>query len=527
MSDNGRLMSKRGPHGRQALVAVSAFAGAVAVAGWRPAAQDASPPAGQTREEAMARRVCSTCHGFPLPDVLPRSRWKATVVEMTALAVSGVGALKDGPPPSFDFDPDTIARYYETRAPESLPAPAPWPSPGSDPARFARHAFRPPGNVPAPTVANVRFLDLDGDSRVQITAADMAAGLVLAAEPARPEAGLRVLARIPHPCHVETVDLDRDGLLDLVVADLGSVPPGDYVKGSVVWLRRLKEGGYRPFTLASGLPRVADVEPVDVDGDGDLDLIVGAFGWRQVGGIDVLENRTRDWTAPTFVKREIDSRPGAIHVPVTDLNGDGKPDFVALLAQHYEQVVAFLGDGAGGFRPQTLFAAPHPAWGSSGLALVDFDRDGDLDVLVTNGDMLDDFLLKPYHGIRWLENRGRLSFVEHELANLPGVHRALAADVDADGDLDVVACAFVQFRTLPGQAPDAAAKAEAGIPSLVWLEQVSPGRFERHTLEVGGRHVSLDVGDPDHDGDPDIVVGHLSSGPGPWVEVWENLTRKR
>jgi hypothetical protein len=373
----------------------------------------------------------------------------------------------------------------------------------------------------------VRFLDLDGDGRLQVVAADMSAGLVVAADPLRPEAGMRVLAQVPHPCHTEAVDLDRDRLVDLVVADLGDVPPGDYLKGSVVWLRRLKEGGYKAYTLASGLPRVADVQAADVDGDGDLDLIVAAFGWREVGGIYLLENRTTDWSNPVFVKREIDSRQGAIHVPVTDLNGDGKPDFVALLAQHYEAVVAFLGDGKGGFQPQTLYAGPHPAWGSSGLALVDFDRDGDMDALVTNGDMLDDFLLKPYHGIRWLENRGNLVFREHELANLPGVHRALAADIDGDGDLDVVACAYVQFKMPGGQTVDPRARDQARMPSLVWLEQTSPGRFERHTLEQGGHHVALDVADYDHDGDPDIVVGHFRTAGGPWVEVWENVTKKR
>jgi hypothetical protein len=190
-------------------------------------------------------------------------------------------------------------------------------------------------------------------------------------------------------------------------------------------------------------------------------------------------------------------------------------------------VVAFVGDGAGGFRPQTVYQAPHPAWGCSGLALLDFDRDGDLDVLVTNGDMLDDFLLKPYHGIRWLENLGALAFREHELATLPGVHRALGTDLDGDGDLDVVAGAFVQFRTPEGQVRDPRAVDQARLPSLVWLEQVTPGRFERRTLEQGGHHVSLDVADYDRDGDPDIVVGHFATAGGPWVEVWENLTKKR
>jgi hypothetical protein len=475
----------------------------------------------------MARKVCAGCHAFPSPESLPRDRWPSLVMEMSSLTLAGIGAPPAAAPPVLDFDPDLITRYYTARAPAVLAGPSAWPEP-AEPPRYARQAFRAADPALPIAVANVRWLDLEGDGRLQAVAVDMAAGVVATVDPARPQDGLRVLGKVPHPCHVEAVDLDQDGRVDLVVADLGAIPPGDYLKGSVVWLRRLPEGGYRSITLAAGLPRVADVEPADVDADGDLDLIVGAFGWREVGGIQLLENRTAAGGPPTFVKRELDARQGAIHVPVADLNGDGKPDFVGLLAQHYEAVVAYVGDGARGFKAQAVWSAPHPSWGSSGLTLVDFDRDGDLDVLMTNGDMLDDFLIKPYHGIRWLENRGGLTFAEHELATLPGVHRALASDLDLDGDLDVVACGFVQFETPSGDVRDPHAREQARLPSLVWLEQTAAGRFERRTLERGGSHVSLDVADYDRDGDPDLLVGSFRVvGGSPSVEIWENLAKKK
>ena len=437
---------------------------------------------------------------------------------MKGFALQGVGAPTGGPFVDFDFDMKPVLDYYESQAPASLPSPEPWPAAGSDPDRFARRVFRSAAEGP-PLVANVAFLDLDGKGRPRVVASEMAAGLVLGAEPGRTDGRLDVLGRVPHPCHAEAVDLDADGRTDIVVADLGVTVASDDDKGSVVWLRRLPDGSFRAFTLADRLPRVADVQAADFDKDGDLDLVVAAFGWHWIGGIYLLENRTTDWTRPSFVRRDLDPRTGAIHVPVADLNGDGRPDFVALIAQQHETVVAFLGDGRGGFRKETIDVAPHPGWGSSGLSLVDLDRDGDLDALVTNGDMLDDFQVKPYHSIRWLENRGSFPWVPHAIAGLPGVERARAVDLDGDGDLDVVACAYVPPPEGSGPAalPDPA--------SLVWLEQTEPGRFVRHTLERGGRHVSLDVADYDGDGDVDLVVGTFQGTGNVALELWENQPR--
>ena len=497
----------KGTSGR-ALLATGAIALSLAAV-TRPA----SPPS----PEVMVQRTCAICHALPPPEILPKSAWKGVVRDMTGLIVEGTGMPSSSSAAALDFDFEQIADYYERRAPRELPSPAPWPAPGADPARFVRHRLDLAGAKGPAAVANVQLLSLTAGAPPEVVAVDMLAGLVLVAAGKPGSPGLREIGHLASPCHVSAVDLDRDGRTDLLVADLGNPVPGDTKQGSVTWMRSRTDGTYQSIALATGLPRVADVEAGDFDGDGDLDLVVAAFGWRKVGAILLLENETKDWTRPAFATHVVDTRTGAIHVPVTDLDGDGRLDFVALVAQQHETVSAFLGDGKGNFREETIDRAPHPAWGSSGLQLVDLDGDKDLDVLVTNGDMLDDFQLKPYHGIRWLENRGRFPFVPHDVAPFFGALRAQAADLDGDGDMDIVAGSLVQLaRTAEGPAPS------RDLPSLVWLEQTAPGRFERHTLETGGRHLSLDLGDADGDGDVDIVVANSLSGTPGFVEVWEN-----
>jgi hypothetical protein len=446
---------------------------------------------------AEVERTCSACHGYPPPEIFPKVDWPREVTR-------GFGFIRASkskePVPSIA----RVTNYYQNRAPETLPL-LEQSKPGTPfGVQFERKGYRDE-NIPlVPAIANVRFVHLTDKTRLDVVACDMVSGKVMLLKPYEPSARPRIIDQtISNPAHAEVVDLDRDGINDLIVANLGIAYPSEDRLGSVVWLRGQSDGNFKKFTLADKLCRVTDVQAADFDGDGDLDLVVAEFGREVNGSILWLENRTKDRDTPVFVPSTLEARPGASHVPVADLNGDGRPDFVAMISQEHETVIAFVNQGNRQFDKQVIYQAPHPGFGSTGIQLVDLDHDGDLDVLMTNGDTLDADLLRPYHGIQWLENTGTYPFRYHHLTSMYGVSRAVAADFDGDGDLDIVATSFMPgpfYRELCH---------ELNLDAVIVLEQTRPGQFVRHSLETDTcDHASCDVGDFDGDGKLDFVTGN-------------------
>jgi hypothetical protein len=466
---------------------------------------------------------CGSCHDQPPADTFPRSAWKLEIERMYTFFRESSRPLN--PPPI-----EAAVRYYEEQAPLELPAADIKRADHPLPVRFARAdyaAFGGPTNAAAPYLSNINLVHLSDPKRLDVLACDMKAGAILLLRPYLAESKWRVLYRAEpgtdfNPAHVEVVDLDGDGQLDILVANLGNMLPTDRRCGSVVWLRGRGDGRFEPVTLLKGKGRIADVQAGDFNGDGRLDLIVAAFGWNTIGEIYYLENRTKDWNEPRFTVNLLDERHGAIHVPIADLNGDGKPDFVALISQEHETIVAFLNED-GRFQKRTLYRAPHPGYGSSGIQLVDLNGDGKLDVLYTNGDVLDPpFLLKPYHSVQWLENKGDLQFTHHPLTPMYGVHRATAADLDGDGDLDIVAVSFLPEGNFKERK-------ERKLDAVIVLEQTAPGVFARHSLETGScDHVSCAVGDIFGSGRPDLVTGSFASeSPERALTIWKNLGKRK
>jgi tetratricopeptide (TPR) repeat protein len=456
-------------------------------------------PQADEAQEAEVRRLCATCHTYPPPESFPRVNWRKEVKQ-------GFDLLRDsalsGDSPSLE----SVVLYYERRAPERLPTIER--SPTSKPSHFKFEPLRSGWleNVPPyPGMANLQLADLAGDDKLELLANDTRLNRVLLMKPYGSPSDSEVLPQVLGPCHTAVVDLDADGQREILVASLGQFYPTDAKVGSVQWLSRNKAGKFDVQTLLDNVGRVSDVQAGDFNADGKLDLIVAAFGWRRTGEILYLENQTIDWSKPEFTRHVVETRHGAIHVPIVDLDRDGRLDFVALLSQEHETVVAYLNEGEGAFRPKTIFVGPHPAYGSSGIEVTDLDGDGDHDVLLTNGDVLDrPYLLKPYHGIQWLENKGAYPFEHHALASLYGASRAVAADFDGDQDLDVVATSFLPRLEFPDRE-------KLQLPSILLLEQTARGQFKTHVLESGAcDHFTCTAGDWDADGDADFAVGNFS-----------------
>ncbi len=361
---------------------------------------------------------CGDCHGYPTADLFPKRNWDAEV--RRGFDFYHKSDRKLDPPPVQD-----VISYYEAAAPDRLPL-IPRTPDGSGPRRsLVRGEIAGPHPDEATAISHVALVHLTDPNRPDILACDMASGELLIHKAGRQDDPATVLASdLAHPAHAEVADLDHDGINDILVADLGVPIPSDDRLGRVLWLKGRKDGVYETRILLSRLGRVCDVQPADFDGDGDLDLVVAVFGWHVAGEILLLEQRRASDGSVEFVRKRLDDRHGTIHVPIVDLNQDGRPDFVALIAQEFETVVAFLNEGRGKFAKRTLFSATNPAFGCSGLQMIDLDGDGDLDALLSNGDVYDSPLIKPYHGVSWLENQGpERQFIRHAIGAVYGAHR--------------------------------------------------------------------------------------------------------
>ena len=180
------------------------------------------------------------------------------------------------------------------------------------------------------------------------------------------------------PVHSQVVDIDADGDNDVLVADLGQLPPLADRVGRLILMRQTGAGRFTRELLMEGLGRVSDARAVDLDGDRDLDIAVAVFGGGAVGEVFWLEDSGQGPIAGRYRRHDLLDLPGAVNVVPADLDGDGKTDLVSLVAQEHEMVMAFLNRGGGQLRAVFSHARLIRCMARRSLSVADMDLDGTL-----------------------------------------------------------------------------------------------------------------------------------------------------
>ena len=462
-------------------------------------------------DEKVARRACTMCHAFVEPNMLTRRNWVEQILPRMSVRLgvarpdyssSPEGELirakkiyTDRPLVPVEWWP-AIERYYLTNAPtQPLPQdPRASIELGLAGLRTETPRFRT--RDPATTLVKI------SPSRRQIFVGDdkEQALFILDARGAFVE---RLDAKnVP----VDLVETDRG----LYVTCVGSFLPSEIHRAELLFFPRAGESFGGRQVILKELPRSVQAEFADFNGDGRTDFALCMFG-NLTGRFSWFENLGED----RYREHVLSQETGAMYCAARDFNQDGKTDLAVLMAQHLESLVLLKGDGQGNFSGDTVFQKP-PVYGHSFMETVDFNRDGRLDFLVVNGDNGEyDSPTKKYHALRlYLATPGG-DYEEKLLYPLNGAYRALARDLDQDGDLDIAVISYF---------PD---YAQSPRESFVLLENRGGLNFAPFTFRecISGRWLVMDVNDLDGDGDLDVVLGSYIHGPGPvprfLMDIWE------
>ena len=295
--------------------------------------------------------------------------------------------------------------------------------------------------------------------------------------------------------HGETFDVDNDGDADFIGAR--------YQPGLIVWFEQPNKNStstlWKARIAEDVIIGVHGVLKADVNNDGKLDLLAnsaqpkGRFPdsavWLEVPTNPLTADR---WKRHVFAKNDA---PGLSHyLGAGDLNGDGLLD-ITLAAKGGAQDKSGKGewfawweatkDSTKTFKKHLL---PGKHQGATNIMPADVNGDGKLDIIAGRGHGV---------GLIWFENP---NWNIHDInTDLMSPHCLQVGDIDADGDIDAVTCAYVSRKA-------------------AWFENDGKGSFTTHIINNDQAAYDIRLVDMDADGDLDTLIAGQQSKNIVWFE---------
>lgn len=465
------------------------------------------------KEAELYNTYCASCHVTPKINHLPKSIWAQHILpemgarlgirdegydpykdlsfnEQSLIMQSGIFPSR----PLLDLsDWETLKAYIIREAPESLDLPQNIPLPELT-------QFSPkPLVIDSIKRSKITFLEYKEEDQ-RLLAGSLSGNLTsynLIEEVASP------VGRFGRGITGYSRDTDFS-----VITTIGNLAPSEIPLGRIFFRHRDST-----TLLPDILHRPVHTSVADLNKDGIEELVVCEYG--DLRGMVSLFYKNKKGL---YEKKELLPVAGAIKTEIRDMNADGMPDLVLLTAQGDEGITIMYQEQDLEFRAERVIRFS-PLYGSSWFEIVDYEGDGDLDLVTVHGDNADKSnVLKPYHGMRLHINKGDSVYEEKFFYPMYGATRVTVSDFDADGDLDFgLLSTFPDFDSRP-------------LQSFVYLENRSPEAFEflassPRDLEAG-RWFLMDKGDVDLDGDTDIILSSFSlmftPAPPDLMEIWNN-----
>ena len=241
--------------------------------------------------------------------------------------------------------------------------------------------------------------------------------------------------------------------------------------------------------LISNFSNLHSVTSKDVDGDGDVDLLLArSFGFYY------YEN---DGTGSFGPAVEIGDEMRRINdTEIADLDGDGDLDIAYVSGTFQKSIGYFENDGSGNYTMRVFDIASGDLGRPYDLELADLDNDGDMDYITTNYDK---------QQIRLSYNLGNGEFGDYQLLDSHvWVLTTVAHDHDDDGFPEIYYLSFT------GNA----------LVAIGYYKRNSTGGYSDTDIDgLRGNNSNLfKLVDMDMDGDLDAIGGHYNSYQIEWVE---------